>query len=239
LKLTQNIWRTKRRIKRYVSAGMYVAGVPAFATFTYAKPQHDVERAIEDWRQFTRRMKKQFPSVAFLRVPERHKSGAIHFHAVMFGLPSNLPCILKKRDRWWVHHCSKKKRCERQLRTLRNVWKRGHVDLSRARKPEALGVYLGKYLTKGEPDWTLFGCHVASANSRMYQILREAREAGVLYEMSSFYGNAVGMILDDMEEVLTPLKVGQFETRWLGQARYELSRVDGVVHSPGSLTRGK
>lgn len=227
LKQTQNIWRAKNKINEYITVCNHVLKNPAFATFTYTKPQNDINQAIQDWRDFTRRIKKHFPDVAFLRVPERHKSGAVHFHAVMFGLPSNLPCTMIKRGRYWIHSCPKTKPCERQLRALAGIWAKGFVDLSEARKPEALGVYLSKYLTKGEPDWTLFGSQVYSPNFKMYQVLRQAKTDGLYYKISS-HSNPYGVdfVEEDLKDVLLPVKFGQFSTKWLGEARCEVYKVN-------------
>lgn len=226
-KLKQNIWRTKRRIKRVVSAVTYLKGAPAFATFTYATPQHNMQEAIEDWRQYTKKMKKKFPAVAFLRVPERHKSGAVHFHAVLFGLPDELPCYLKKRGYRWSHACPLERRCERRTRLLAEVWGKGFVDLQESRNPESIGTYIAKYLTKGEPDWNLFGHHVASCNQKMYEYIREARKRGSMYELSSYKaGKEVDIIIEDMQKRMSPRVYREFQSKWLGHAQFRLYTVE-------------
>jgi len=226
IKQSQNIFRAKRKINEYITICNYVLGHPAFATFTYTKPQHDVEQAIKDWWYFTRRMKKHYPDVAFLKTPERHKSGAVHFHAVMFGLPLNLPCTMIKIGSYWKHACPPSKLCERRLRSLASVWSNGFVDLNEVRNPESIGVYLSKYLTKGEPDWTLFGSHVYSLNSKMFEVIRKARKDGIYYRLSSFSSPyAVQFVQDDLEGDLSLKKSGNFETHWLGTAQYELYKI--------------
>jgi len=225
-KSTQNIWRTKRRIKRHISIAVHTEGPPSFATFTYATPQHDMQQAIQHWRDFTRKVKKFLPAVAFLRVPERHKSGAVHFHAVLFGVPPELPCIMLKRGRYWRHGCSKERSCERKVRLLYGLWKHGFVDISVVRQPDSIGVYLAKYLTKGDPDWSLFGHHVASTNLRMRQVISNARKQGTYFEMSSYrHSVAVSMVLDDYAPVITIRKVNTFKTHWLGDAQYSMYTV--------------
>jgi len=227
LKLAQNIWRTKRRIRRFVSIVSERMGTPAFATFTYTEPQYDMEQSIADWRLFTMRMKKAFPGVAFIRVPERHKSGAVHFHACIFGLPQNLPCRMKKMRGRWVHDCPSDRACERRLRSLARVWRLGFVDLQRVRAPDRVGSYLSKYLTKGDPDWSLFGLHVASCNRVMHEKINSARQAGTYWELSSYRQSvAVDYALEIMESRGAELRVRrEFPTKWLGLARYELYTV--------------
>jgi len=228
VKLIQNIRRTKRRIRRVVSICTQMIGNPAFATFTYREPQHNMQTAIEDWRQFTRTMKRHYPDVAFLRVPERHKSGAVHFHAVIYGLPHNLPCMSKKIAGRWKHSCPWNRNCERKQRLIAKAWKKGFVDVQVTRSPESIGAYVAKYLTKGDPDWTLFGNHVASCNQAMYAVIRSARKAGVYWELSSYSSpRAVKTAIADLLDRMQLKYESTFQTQWLGEARYTVSTIKG------------
>jgi len=231
IKLSQNIWRSKRAIRRYVSVLTYNTSEPVFATFTYAQPQHDMQKAIEDWRSFTRRMKKSFPTVAFIRVPERHKSGAVHFHAVMFNLPENLACHMKKNGRYWIHACRSDAPCERRLRQVAGVWGLGFVDLQKVRSVRAIGSYVAKYLTKGDPDWTLFGNHIVSCNSVMYDRLNAAKAEGTYWELSSSKDSeGVYFAMTDLLSREYSMEARTFPTKWLGDCRFETYRVYG--HEP-------
>lgn len=222
-----NIWRVQRRIRQYVGVLTQSEGDPAFATFTYTKKQYDVHQAIEDWRLFTRRVKRHFPDVAFIRVPERHKDGGVHFHAAMFGLPHDLPCIMVKVNKRWVHNCEKSRKCERKLRLLAAAWDRGFVDLQKVRDVEAIGRYVAKYLTKGDPDWTLFGNHVATSNQIFRKKIIAARNRGILWELSS-HTSPVGLsfALDDALPRAHMRSVRTFETKWLGMAHHEVYDLD-------------
>jgi len=226
-KLMQNVMRTKRNIRRTITTLTHTLGKPTFATFTYAKPQHNMQEAIEDWRTFTRKMKVSFPGIAFIRVPERHKSGAVHFHAVLFGLPEHLACNMKKMRGRWIHGCKNNAPCERRLRSLAKVWDRGFVDLQQVRSERAIGSYIAKYLTKGEPDWTLFGNHIASCNRTYYDRLNEARKSGQLWELSSSSSpTATQFAMEDMLGQATLERENTFPTRWLGDCRFSVFRVD-------------
>jgi hypothetical protein len=186
-----------------------------------------MQQAIADWRTFTRRMKKEFPAVSFLRVPERHKSGAVHFHAVLFGLPESLPCITKKMRNRYIHDCSAARMCERKLRHLASIWGLGFVDLNVVRKPQSIGAYISKYLTKGEPDWSLFGNHVASCNSVFYDELNKARTAGTYWELSSFSSpTGVEIAIDDILPRSSLRQSRTFITQWLGEARYDVYDIE-------------
>jgi len=229
-KLQANVWRTKRRIRRFVTVLSHNTSAPAFATFTYAAPQHNMQEAIQQWRSFTRRMAKEMPSVAFIRVPERHKSGAVHFHAVLFNLPENLPCHMKKNGNRWIHACPSDHACERRLRSLAKVWGLGFVDLQKVRSVNAIGSYIAKYLTKGEPDWTLFGNHVASCNTVLYQRIQKAKDDGEYWELSSASAPvAVDFAMEDMLNQSTLLASRSFPTRWLGECRFDIFQ---LVNAP-------
>ena len=227
MKQAQNIFRAKNKINEYITICNYVLGNPAFATFTYGEnKQFDMSKAVQDWREFTRKMKVQYPEVAFLRVPERHKKGDVHFHAVMFGLPSDLPCVMVKLGKRWIHACPPGKLCDRRLRALQAIWGHGFCDLQVARSPEFIGVYLSKYLTKGDPDWTLFGCHVYSPNSKMFEVIRQARKDGIYYRATTFKNPVmVDFALEDLKDDLILKRSGKFETKWLGTGSYELYKI--------------
>lgn len=230
LKLGFNLQRAKRNIRRSVAAVSYYEGRPAFATFTFAKQVYDVDSALTEWRSFTQRMKKKFPHVSYLRVPERHKKDGIHFHAVMFGLPATLPCMFKRVSKYkkYIHDCPKDRWCERKTRALASVWGLGFVDLQVSRHPERIGAYLAKYLTKDEPDWRMFGHHVVSKNSEMHKTLVKARTDGTLWDRSTYREGSE--LLSDLETHLAKATTvsdrrGAFETKWLGTCHYSVYQI--------------
>jgi len=233
-KLKQNIWRAKRNIKRNVSAVNYVRGAPAFATFTYATPQHNMEKAMDDWKRFTRKIKNFRPAVALLRVPERHKSGAVHFHALMWDLDPEWPCFTRRIPgrKKPIHACPEPRQCERKQRVIANLWGHGWVDLNITRDADAVGPYIAKYLTKGDPDWSLFGRHIVSCNSRFHALLHEAREQGSLYSYSSYKSAPeVKSIIEDMHKRMSLRVERTFDTKWLGAAKYQVFGIEEDLKS--------
>jgi len=229
-KSRQNIWRVQRRIRQFVGVLSHFCGSPSFATFTYTTKEYDVQKAIADWRTFTRRMKRHFPDVAFVRVPERHKDGGVHFHAVIFGLPEQLPCKMKKMHKKWIHDCPQTRNCERKLRLLRDAWQKGFVDLQEVREKDSIGRYIAKYLTKGDPDWSLFGNHVATSNQKFREKIREARAKGILWEMSGYRSPvALAFALNDHLTRAFLKTTRTFETHWLGMAIHEVYELDTLM----------
>jgi len=225
-KITQNIWRAKRRLRRQISACIYLKGRPSFATFTYENPQMDMQKAISEWKQFTRRMKEHAPDCAFVRVPERHKSGAVHFHAVMWGLPTGLPCLKRKQGNRRVHACPPGRPCERKRRWLRKEWRNGFVDVELVRRENAIAGYMAKYLTKGDPDWTLFGAHVTQGNGAYRELIRTAVKRGIFFELSTFKSPAaVSFVIEDSTEGSSVQVNREFDTKWLGKAKYQIWKI--------------
>ena len=227
IKLTKNIWRIKRRIRKHVEVLNYQLGHPAFVTFTYENQTAEIAKVLKDWTAFVRRIKTQLPKVALLRVPERHKSGKWHFHAVMYGLPQDNPCIYQLRGRYRTHACPSKAQCERRTRLLAKTWRHGFVDCERVRSTHSIGAYMSKYLTKGEPDWELFNLQVATSNDVAKNAIADARNSGTFFELSS-YRNPIGVrdVIADYQEILVPRLEREFDTQWLGKARYTLYSLD-------------
>jgi len=218
-KTQPNVWRVQKRIRQYILTLTHLLGSPDFATFTYTTKEFDADKAIEDWRLFTRRLKRKYPDVAIVRVPERHKDRGVHFHAAIYGLPPELACKMKKIGKKYIHACPKERKCERKLRDMAHCWNRGFVDLQKTRRPESIGAYIAKYLTKGNPDWSLFGKHIATFNEVFKRRIREARKAGILWNLSTYSSPvAVDTILDDHLPRCQMRSERTFETRWLGQA---------------------
>jgi len=225
-----NMYRVKRRVRRSVAILSQTDGPPAFVSFTYRQdsaPMLDMQKAIHDWMTFSRRLKRKFPDVAYIRVPERQQNGSVHFHAAMWGLPANLPCYMRRGFGAWskrmIHDCSDQRRCERKLRVLGELWGNGFVDCQVTRSPDAIGAYISSYLTKGDPDWSLFGNHLATTNHVMRKKILAARQAGIYWELSTYKQSvAVDFVLEDLKDRMELRKVRQFETKWLGDATFEV-----------------
>lgn len=230
-KLLQNIQRARRNIRRQVATAVYFKGRPAFATFTYGENKAwTVEKALKDWKEFTYKIRKEYPDVSLIRVFEKHKKGDLHIHCIIFGLPATLPCIVQNKTGY--HNCPASRPCERKLRSMRTIWAHGHVDLAWANKVERAGSYIAKYLTKGE-DWRMFGRHLYSANTALHELVKMAKERGVYWDKSTFKD---GQGLEAEVEVLRAyaVELGMprvFDTYWLGQCTYQSITIDKAYQS--------
>jgi len=241
-KSLQSLWRARRNLRQKAEAATYIAGTPGIATFTFRPPRESGEperpTSIADaskwWRKFTMRMNRVHPEVAFARVMERHKNGVVHIHALMWGLPQDLPCILKKRGYRWVHACPPDRRCERKRReskyefSLAREWGRGFVDVEIARSPEKSAAYMAKYISKSNPDPEFFQRRYFEGNKAFTDLVAQAREKGVYYGTSSFkigYDAAVMLIHDIWANEASTLRKSEFDSKWLGHAHYDIYKL--------------
>lgn len=79
--LTRSLRRTKRAVKDYVLCNQF----ELFATFTFAKERQDVERCRARMSNWLKNEQKRKGKFEYLIVAERHKDGALHFHALIKG----------------------------------------------------------------------------------------------------------------------------------------------------------
>jgi len=238
----QSLWRARRNLRQKAEAATYVAGIPAIATFTFRPPKESGEPerptsladATKHWRKFTMRMNRVHPEVAFVRIMERHKNGVVHIHAMMWGLPSDLPCTLKKRGYRWVHACKPDKHCERKRRlskydfSVAREWGMGFVDVEIARSAEKSAGYMAKYISKSNPDPEFFQRRYFEGNQRFSQLVGEAREKGVFYSTSSYklgFDGCVQIIQDIWANEASTKYKSEFDSKWLGHAHYDIYKL--------------
>jgi len=123
--------RSKRDFKRIVLANLGESNYPVFASLTYAENMQDSRRASKDFNTFARDIRNQFgKAIKYIAIQERQKRGAIHFHALIWGLPS-----------WVVNG-------ERDSRMVAGIWGHGFADLVKTDGDARLGSYMVKYLAK-------------------------------------------------------------------------------------------
>jgi len=126
-----SITRCKRNFKRLVLANLSESAFPVFASLTYAENMQDSRRATKDFNTFARDLRDQFgTAIKYIAIQERQKRGAIHFHALIWGLPS-----------WVVNG-------ERDSRMVASIWSHGFTDLVKTDGDARLGSYMVKYLAK-------------------------------------------------------------------------------------------
>jgi len=189
-----NAYRAKRSFQRLVGANCIGDQPPALVTFTMFEilPITHAYSALTLFVKHLRRLAGT--GFRYVAVPEFQSRGAVHFHALFWGLP---PALTEY---------------ERGNRILQHLWQRGFVDcLSTDGSPRLAG-YLSKYMSKAMYDHRLSNQKAYSASRNvMRPVLRTYEEefadiAPVLYDQ----GN------------LSTRQEKEFSTQWFGRGRYKL-----------------
>jgi len=126
-----SISRCSRNFKRIVLSNLYRSAYPLFASLTYAENMRDEVQAGSHFNAFTRALRDQFgETIRYIAVKERQERGAIHFHALIWGIPT------------WVV------RGERDSRMVAGIWGRGFADLIQTDGDPRIASYMAKYMSK-------------------------------------------------------------------------------------------
>jgi len=77
-----------KRMVRWLSACNADPKSSYFFTATFADDVQDYDQALIIWKKFMRKMRKRYPEIRYIAVPEiQPRSGRWHFHALFVGLP--------------------------------------------------------------------------------------------------------------------------------------------------------
>lgn len=127
--------RTKNQVYDYSRANLW----EWFVTLTFS-PEKVVSRY--DYDELLKKVQTKFnnirkriaPDLKYLIIPERHKDGAWHFHALIaqIGGITMIPSIKRKGEQ--VYNFEQ--------------WNFGHTDCTRVKDPVKAANYVGKYITK-------------------------------------------------------------------------------------------
>jgi hypothetical protein len=124
-----NAKRAGTKIRRLVNSNPQL---DRFLTLTYATPILDLETSNKIFTNFIKRLKRLFPDLQYLAVPEFQKSSKrVHYH-----LLCNLPYI--------------------EVDTITDLWGQGFCFLRKINNVTNLGAYISKYLTKESFDTRYF-----------------------------------------------------------------------------------
>lgn len=171
----RSIKRARDAFFRLVDHNLHLyEDLPYFLTLTYHNEYETLPtltEAYEHQQAFWTRVKKTVaPDIAYISVPEWQKRGAIHFHALVWNLPSSV-------------------RKERDSRILQRCWRQGYCDVrATLYKSPKLPGYLSKYLTKAKNDQRL-GNRKAYTASRNIDRPREKGSNFLSDYLSTFVEN--------------------------------------------------
>jgi len=196
--------RTELAFRRLILANLRDVECPVLVTLTYAELQTDIGSARKDFYNFQKRASRIFKNWKYIAVPEFQKRGAVHFHAMCWGIPESV-----------VRH-------ERSTRLVAELWGKGFVDLKQTDGSFKLAYYLAKYLGKAHVDSRLFGkrAYSASKNIERPQVVTHVQEWALLQEFQ--------LSTDDL------LRQREFETRMMGKGRFRLYKKNSHANNSNS-----
>lgn len=213
-----NVKRAANSFRRLVRSNLKPGVHPALMTLTTAENE-DIEEGYKHFTAFGKRLRKNFGNeLVWIAVPEFQKRGAVHFHVLIWGLPSKIPCVLSREfytdktgKKHRKHVCIKGSGCERDTRTLAPLWARGFLDICETDGNTRLSSYLAKYMSKAMHDKRLLSKRAYSASRNVVRPspFNTAFQIRMAYE-------ANGLTVDN-----SPFKTREYDTLFLGRCVYK------------------
>ncbi len=191
-----NARRASLDFRRVVAANLSRSERPVLVTLTYAENQCDLATGYRHFSAYIQTLRYRYgKAFKYISVPEFQARGAVHFHALFWGIPEKV--FLS----------------ERKTRTLAGLWGHGFVYLKQTDGNEKLSFYLTKYMAKAFIDPRLKNqkSYVASRN-----VLRPLIHKGM---------PMLWPILDDYDIEENPIVDRTYETKHLGTGRFRLFKL--------------
>ena len=193
-KRRDNAQRSGMAFRRVVCSNLTADENPLLVTLTHKENQTDISESNRLFKLFIQRCRIKYGrAFRYIAVPEFQRRGAVHYHALFWGLPAEL-----------YHR-------ERQTRELANLWGNGFTDIILTDGNEKLSSYLAKYMIKNLLDIRLW-------NKKVYFCSRNIKRPIVVsgFDTFSFIEKDYGL------DSLTPVMERTYDTMWLGEGRYRL-----------------
>lgn len=188
---SDNIAKAKQSFRRLVRCNLQ-KGNPYLLTLTMLDIL-SYSDAIRCFTAFGQRAKRDFgQAFSWIAVAEFQRRGALHFHALVWGLDYD------------VAHS------EKDTRRIQNLWRYGYVDIIPTDGSPKIATYLSKYMSKAMSDERLMG-------KRAYCSSRN-----VLRPVSVSTPTAVDLVSQELGlGDIVPLQDRSYGTLWLGRANYK------------------
>jgi len=181
--------------RRLVAANLGRSDPPILASFTYSENHDDISRGRKDFNLFAKRAGSRFgDDFRYIVVCEFQKRGALHFHALLWGVPPGIVAA------------------ERRTRLVAGFWAQGFVDLKNTDGSIRLAGYLAKYMGKMFIDERLAGrkAYIASQNIQRPLIVKDAL-------LSAYFS---GYVEPDLSTASLQDE-REYATTWLGRCNYQ------------------
>ncbi|MEI7498705.1 MAG: hypothetical protein WCK11_05520 [Candidatus Falkowbacteria bacterium] len=124
-----SVRRTRGKITRLINAN---PDLKNFLTLTFKENLGDLKAANKLFHNFIKRLKRRYPDLKYLAVPEFQKRGAVHYHVLL-----NLDFVA--------------------FTEMAKIWGHGYIDIHKIRHVKNLGLYISKYIGKDLFDRRYFG----------------------------------------------------------------------------------
>lgn len=192
-KRRDNARRSAMAFKRIILSNLESSQNPLLVTLTFKENKQSITECSRFFHVFVQRLRRKYgEQFRYISVPEFQKRGAVHYHALFWGLSSRV--FLE----------------ERYTRAIASLWQQGFVFLKQTDGNAKLSSYLAKYMVKAIEDRRLMGkkAYFASRN-----IKRPTISAG--FPEWWFYED---FKLSPQQALLTKT----YMTKYMGKGRYEL-----------------
>lgn len=150
-----NLERSMRRSKKQIRDLATNNPFTHFATFTFKgtkEEQLDDELCTSKMLKYLKFLRRKYPDSKYLLVPERMKSGAIHYHGLFTGIPATemKPAINNKKDSPYYGQEMVRKAKDGTSRPVYHLksYSYGFHDVEPVQDPQKTANYISKYITK-------------------------------------------------------------------------------------------
>jgi len=211
-----NIYRKKREFARLVRANLEGAVPPAMFSFTVVECS-DLTVGYSFLTDYFARLRRSHgKAFRYIAVPEFQKRGAVHFHALIWGLPEE---EIKNETPHWDREedIGDMGKIKRGTRHYQNIWARGYLDCMATDGSEKLAGYLAKYMSKAMFDKRLLGQKSYSASRNVLRSVRLPFASAVAYS-KEIWG------IDLSTDV--PLQERIYQSKYLGTGRYRVYKIN-------------
>jgi len=184
-----------RFFRHLVGANLVGHPYPVLVSLTYRENCTNLDRAREDFKSFGKRAAVQFgESFKYIAVVEFQDRGAIHFHALCWGIDK------------------KTVKGERRTRLVAGLWGKGFVDVVQTDGSPKLASYLSNYFRETFKDPRLFGRRAYTASRN---ILRP-----IYVKDAILAPHFMGLAEPDLSTAHLAQEE-EYDTMWLGRCNYQ------------------
>lgn len=183
--------------RRIIASNLGEHDVPLLFSLTYAENFKDHGGARKHFKAFVRTLGIRFgqKNIRYVCVTEFQKRGAIHFHALIWGIPFELV------DQ------------ERSTRYLASAWGHGFLDVIKTDGNIKLAHYLKKYFSKSFNDRRLQGKKLYTTSRNIKRPVIDKNAILAMYNTPNSDTD-----LSDYQSLQERI----YDTQWLGKGRYRL-----------------